>query len=63
MFFKKYSDMTIEIKDNGTGIPKNDLKIPFRPFFRASDICRCGLGKAITKEYIELNLGILEEAS
>jgi signal transduction histidine kinase len=64
MFFKKYSDMTIEIKDNGSGIPKNDLKIPFRPFFRASnilDICRSGLGKAITKEYIELNLGILNK--
>jgi hypothetical protein len=45
------------------GIPENDLKIHLghsleRQIFY---ICRSGLGKAITKEYIELNLGILNK--
>jgi PAS domain S-box-containing protein len=52
----------ISIKDYGMGIPKEDIKHLFKPFFRASntiDISGTGLGSTVAKDYIELNNGIL----
>lgn len=54
-FDKKH--VTIVVKDNGIGIPANDLEHLFDPFFRASNVREVngtGLGTAIAKEYIEL---------
>jgi signal transduction histidine kinase len=52
--------VVLKVKDFGIGIPDNDLKNLFTPFFRGSnamDIPGTGLGTAILKEYIELNNG------
>mgnify|MGYP003707455085 CR=1 FL=1 len=53
---------TIAVKDHGLGIPDEDLKNLFTPFFRASnvlDIPGNGLGTTIMKEYVEINNGLL----
>ncbi|GAB5539655.1 MAG: hypothetical protein Salg2KO_17580 [Salibacteraceae bacterium] len=60
------STVTIEVSDSGIGIPEDDLKNLFTPFFRAAyvlDIPGNGLGTAIMKEYIELNNGTLKAES
>lgn len=48
------------IKDYGIGIPEEDLKYFFTPFFRSKNvdgISGTGLGTSIAKEYVELNRG------
>ncbi len=60
------NDVMIEVRDKGMGIPENDLKNLFTPFYRASnvlDIPGNGLGTSIMKEYIELNKGTLNAES
>ena len=50
------SDIQIDIKDNGIGIPENDLKYIFEPFFRASNVGftqGTGLGMSIVKNSID----------
>jgi PAS domain S-box-containing protein len=50
------------IKDNGIGIPKEDIHNLFEPFFRAqnsSGIKGTGLGLSIVKRYLELHNGII----
>lgn len=52
----------IRVKDHGSGIPDEDKRYLFEPFFRASnvkEILGTGLGLSIAKEYIELNGGVL----
>lgn len=52
----------IEVRDFGMGIPEEDIKKLFTPFYRASnvlDIAGTGLGTSIMKEYIEINQGKL----
>ena len=52
--------MVISIKDYGVGIPENERKHLFEPFFRAenvSEIQGTGLGLSIAKEYVEVNKG------
>ena len=49
-------DVQIEIIDDGIGIPKNEQKLLFQPFFRASntfDIQGTGLGLRIVKDFTE----------
>ncbi len=53
-------DIKIVVTDTGIGIPEDEIKNLFSPFYRAKnvkDIEGTGLGLAITKEYIELNNG------
>jgi signal transduction histidine kinase/DNA-binding response OmpR family regulator len=60
------NEVIIEVQDKGMGIPENDLKDLFTPFYRASnvlDIPGNGLGTSIMKEYIELNKGTLKAES
>ena len=48
------------IKDNGIGIPEDDVNKLFEPFFRAQnsvDIEGTGLGLSIVKRYVELQHG------
>ena len=48
------------IKDNGIGIPREDINNLFEPFFRAQNttgIKGTGLGLSIVKSYVELHKG------
>ena len=59
-------DVEISIKDYGIGIPKQDLKSLFEPFYRASntgEISGTGLGTSIAKEYVQLNNGTISVTS
>lgn len=54
------NELTIDIKDNGIGIPEADLSNLFEPFFRAhntGDIPGTGLGLNIVQRYVELMNG------
>ena len=56
----------LEIEDFGIGIPEQEIKNFFNPFFRASnvvDIPGTGLGTTIIKEYIEVNNGTISVKS
>lgn len=56
------NEVTIEVNDNGIGIPEEDLHNLFTPFFRASNaskISGTGIGLSIVKEFIELHGGII----
>ena len=56
----KPKEVVISVKDYGVGIPKNERKHLFEPFFRAdnvSEIQGTGLGLSIAKEYVEVNKG------
>ncbi|MES2872862.1 MAG: PAS domain-containing sensor histidine kinase [Bacteroidota bacterium] len=51
------SGLTMTVKDNGIGIPKEEQKNLFEPFFRAhntGNIPGTGLGLNIVKRYVEL---------
>ncbi len=53
-------ELTLEIKDNGIGIPESDQQNLFEPFFRAhntGDIPGTGLGLNIVKRYVGLMNG------
>lgn len=59
-------EVTISVKDNGLGIPPEDIKHLFEPFYRASnvgEITGSGLGLSIVKEYVELNKGSIHVKS
>jgi signal transduction histidine kinase len=72
-FFPKGGDITLlveddsefiilTIKDNGIGIPKEDINNIFEPFYRAQNsagIKGTGLGLSIVKTYVELHNGEL----
>jgi signal transduction histidine kinase len=52
----------ISVQDYGIGIPKNDQKQMFQPFYRAKNVVEfsgSGLGLAIAKNYVELNDGTI----
>lgn len=58
--FRSDNKITISFKDNGIGIPINDQKKLFTPFFRASNVGNIkgtGLGLSIVKEFIEMHGG------
>ena len=52
--------MTISIKDNGIGIPEEDKKHLFNPFFRAGNVSTIqgnGLGLSIVQESMKMHGG------
>ena len=54
------SKVTIKITDRGLGIPEEDIKNLFQPFYRAtntSEIDGTGLGLSIVKEFVEIHGG------
>jgi len=60
------SSSQIKVIDQGIGIPQDELKHLFEPFYRASNAKEyngTGLGTAIAKEYIELIGGTIEAQS
>lgn len=59
-------DLVLQVRDEGIGIPADDLKHLFQPFHRASNvgtIAGTGLGLTITKESVELQGGTLHVTS
>lgn len=58
--------VVIEIKDYGRGIPEEDIKNLFQPFYRGTntaDIDGTGLGLVVCKKYIELQNGKIKVQS
>jgi PAS domain S-box-containing protein len=56
------TDVTLKVRDEGIGIPPNDLNHLFEAFHRASNvgtISGTGLGLSITKQAIELHKGTI----
>jgi PAS domain S-box-containing protein len=59
LFFRQ-NEVKIDITDQGIGIPEEDLKNLFQPFYRAANTCEIegtGLGLAIVREFIEKHGG------
>src|SRR5690606_17202234 len=52
-------------KDNGIGIPKNELEFVFTPFFKGSNNRKnsSGVGLHLSKQFVELHLGKIEVKS
>ena len=59
------STVTIHFKDNGIGIPENELKNVFTPFFKGSNNRKnsSGVGLHLSKQFVELHLGKIEVKS
>lgn len=61
--------VTLEVRDNGRGIPEKDLKAVFLPFFRSRDAMLqdpetgLGLGLAIVKRLVDQHGGQIEVSS
>ena len=66
--FDQGSEVVLEVEDNGIGIPLNDRRRIFEPFFRGDDRLRgmssgAGLGLAITKAVVKAHRGEIEVES
>lgn len=60
--FKDSETLQFEIKDNGIGIPREDMNLIFEPFYRASNsrfVKGSGLGLAVLNECLKLHNGII----
>ncbi|MCB9452798.1 MAG: PAS domain S-box protein [Anaerolineaceae bacterium] len=58
--------ITLQVQDEGIGIPEDDLKHLFEPFHRARNvgtISGTGLGLSIAKQAVELHQGIINTIS
>ncbi|HEA22376.1 hypothetical protein LCGC14_0736840 [marine sediment metagenome] len=53
--------VSVKIKDNGIGIPENELVNVFQPFFKGSNNRKnsTGIGLHLSKQFIELHLGTI----
>lgn len=62
---EKGNQVSIHFKDNGIGIPENELKNVFQPYFKGSNNRKnsSGIGLHLSKEFIELHLGKIEVQS
>ena len=60
------SDVHIAVVDSGMGIPEDDLRKLFTPFFRAKNVVNIrgtGLGLSLTREFIHLHNGQIKVSS
>jgi signal transduction histidine kinase len=57
-----YNQIAIEISDNGTGIPKENIARIFDPFFTTKD-AGTGLGLSVTHQIIKNHKGLIEVKS
>jgi signal transduction histidine kinase len=73
--YKKDESIVIEVKDQGPGIPPNDIPYIFEPFFSTQDVLRhssgeadyqkrgIGLGLTVTRHFILLHGGKVDVVS
>ena len=62
----KYHQILISVKDQGVGIPENEIKNIFQPFFRASNVTAYkgfGIGLSLTEKIVKLHKGTIEISS
>ncbi|MEB8347013.1 substrate-binding domain-containing protein [Flavobacteriaceae bacterium KMM 6898] len=59
------NNATIHIKDNGIGIPSDEIQKVFQPFFKGSNNRRnsSGIGLHLSKQFVDLHLGQIEVKS
>jgi signal transduction histidine kinase len=60
------ASLTVEVEDNGPGIPRQEIKNLFRPYYRVKgheDIRGVGLGLSLVKRLVELHRGKVEVKS
>ena len=59
---KKGNNVTITFKDNGIGIPEDEMNNVFEAFFKGSNNRKnsSGIGLHLSKQFIELHLGKIE---
>ncbi len=57
--------VSIKIKDNGIGIPEQEIEHVFEPFFKGSNNRKnsTGIGLHLSKQFIQLHLGTIEVKS
>ncbi|MCT2406078.1 substrate-binding domain-containing protein [Chryseobacterium antibioticum] len=62
---EKGNQVIIHFKDNGIGIPKDELHHVFQPYFKGSNNRKnsSGIGLHLSKELVELHLGKIEVTS
>ncbi|MGY5354206.1 substrate-binding domain-containing protein [Wenyingzhuangia sp. IMCC45467] len=62
---KKGNNVTITFKDNGIGIPEDEMSNVFEAFFKGSNNRKnsSGIGLHLSKQFIELHLGKIEVSS
>ena len=62
---EKGNHVSIHFKDNGIGIPENELRNVFQPYFKGSNNRKnsSGIGLHLSKQFIELHLGKIEVQS
>lgn len=63
--FEKGNQVSIHFKDNGIGIPKDELQNVFQPYFKGSNNRKnsSGIGLHLSKELVGLHLGKIEVTS
>jgi signal transduction histidine kinase len=57
---REITRLTLEIKDQGSGVPENELKLIFEPFYRsptANTFKGFGIGMAITRRVVDAHKG------
>lgn len=62
---EKGNQVTIHFKDNGIGIPADELQNVFQPYFKGSNNRKnsSGIGLHLSREFIRLHLGTIEVSS
>jgi len=62
---KEKNTVSIHFKDSGIGIPEDELKNVFQPFFKGSNNRKnsSGVGLHLSKEFVELHKGSMEVRS
>lgn len=62
---EKGNQIFIHFKDNGIGIPEDELQNVFQPYFKGSNNRKnsSGIGLHLSKEFVELHLGKIEVIS
>ncbi|ROI03246.1 helix-turn-helix domain-containing protein [Chryseobacterium sp. G0240] len=62
---EKGNQVTIQFKDNGIGIPADELQNVFQPYFKGSNNRKnsSGIGLHLSREFIRLHLGTIEVSS
>lgn len=63
--FKEKNTVEIHFKDSGIGIPEDEMKQLFKPYFKASNNNKnsSGIGLALSRQFVELHHGTIDVRS